>query len=534
LRVIWSIFILLLASLPSPVSGKLSSCFVPLSHNSSATGKIFIPPATETYTYDFDGNLLSDGRWTYAWDAENQLIAMQTLPGAPSGSARRLEFDYDDLGRRIKKRSFIGTTNILTSSTKFLYDGFNLLAELNETGNSFIRYYIWGSDITGAVRGTGGVGALVAVTDASQGTHFAVSDGQGNVVGLVKGTDGTRTATYEYDPFGQNIRQTGSASDLNPFRYSSRFTDTETDLIYYGFRLYNPNTGRWLNRDPISELGSLNLYAFVDNNPLENFDTLGLKVGDFWDPESEWCRLQGLAEGFWDQAKRLNQFFDDPYAALQAGVDAMVNLDETIKNAIEAAKEAYNRYMENKEGCGDPCEAMKTEGRVASNIITLGLGEAAQAGRLAEGGELLNEASLLAQESAQATKTGMKIRLNPRRGEGGWINRDIFGSRNKGFSTTEFGQAMHDRFRDALVEQTGTRPRDWRMNTARGQKGIDAIYVGGPKTDPGFKYAELKPNSPGTIPTFGNQLNNWNLPPGKTELWLYNNAGVIGSTGFRF
>jgi RHS repeat-associated protein len=306
LRVIWSIFIWLLASLPSPVSGKPSSCFVPLSPTSSATGKIFIPPAAENYTYDFDGNLLSDGRWTYAWDAENQLIAMQTLPGAPSGSARRLEFQYDDLGRRIQKRSYIGTTNVLTSSTKFLYDGFNLLAELNDTGNSLIRSYIWGSDIAGAVRGTGGVGGLVAVTDSAQGTHFAVSDGQGNVVGLVKATDGTRTATYEYDPFGQNIRKTGSASDLNPFRYSSRFTDNETDLLYYGFRLYNPNTGRWLSRDPIAELGGANLYAFVHNSPIQNLDLFGL------DPED--TDLEGMtAAGSYvqddetrDQMERIN------------------------------------------------------------------------------------------------------------------------------------------------------------------------------------------------------------------------------------
>src|SRR6266545_7085623 len=49
---------------------------------------------------------------------------------------------------------------------------------------------------------------------------------------------------------------------------------------------------------------------------------------------------------------------------------------------------------------------------------------------------------------------------------------------------------------------------------------------------PLLKYAELKPYSPGSVPTFGSQLGNWQLPPGQTQLWFYNQGGVIGSSGF--
>jgi RHS repeat-associated protein len=60
-----------------------------------------------------------------------------------------------------------------------------------------------------------------------------------------------------------------------PFGFSTKYTDTETNLVYYGFRYYNPSTGRWLNRDPIEEQGGINLYSFVGNNPISSFDYLG-------------------------------------------------------------------------------------------------------------------------------------------------------------------------------------------------------------------------------------------------------------------
>jgi RHS repeat-associated protein len=69
---------------------------------------------------------------------------------------------------------------------------------------------------------------------------------------------------------------TGPMGRVNPLRFSTKYQDDETDLVYYGYRYYNPSTGRWPNRDPIGELGGANLYAFVANNPLTAIDPLGL------------------------------------------------------------------------------------------------------------------------------------------------------------------------------------------------------------------------------------------------------------------
>ncbi|MBM3852188.1 MAG: hypothetical protein FJ399_03435, partial [Verrucomicrobia bacterium] len=67
----------------------------------------FVPQSPEQYSHDADGNLVADGRWSFSWDAENRLIALETRPAAAAVGAprQRLEFTYDGLGRRVKKKS---------------------------------------------------------------------------------------------------------------------------------------------------------------------------------------------------------------------------------------------------------------------------------------------------------------------------------------------------------------------------------------------------------------------------------------------
>ena len=89
---------------------------------------------------------------------------------------------------------------------------------------------------------------------------------------------GSLDAKYEYGAFGEPLRVGGAAIAAdNPFRYSTKYTDTESGLIYYGFRYYSPSLGRFLNRDPIGEEGGTNLYGFVENDPVNGGDYLGLE-----------------------------------------------------------------------------------------------------------------------------------------------------------------------------------------------------------------------------------------------------------------
>jgi RHS repeat-associated protein len=62
----------------------------------------------------------------------------------------------------------------------------------------------------------------------------------------------------------------------NPFRFATKYRDDESDLLYYGYRYCNANTGRWLARDPKGERGGGSLYEFAGNSPLDACDPLGL------------------------------------------------------------------------------------------------------------------------------------------------------------------------------------------------------------------------------------------------------------------
>jgi len=82
-------------------------------------------------------------------------------------------------------------------------------------------------------------------------------------------------ASYRYDPFGNTISSSGSLASANVYRFSSKEYMTRSGIYYYGYRFYDPNLQRWLNRDPIMEAGGLNLYEFALNRPTFAVDPNG-------------------------------------------------------------------------------------------------------------------------------------------------------------------------------------------------------------------------------------------------------------------
>jgi RHS repeat-associated protein len=224
----------------------------------SITGSVFVAKTPETFGHDKDGNLTNDGRWVLTWDAENRLVQMESRTDAPTGSKLKLRFGYDAQGRRISKTvsNWVSGAWQLQSTNRFVYDGWNLLAEVGASG-SLVRGYVWGLDLSGSVQGAGGVGGLLEVTYCGAQTTncFVAFDGNGNVAALVNAANSNVVAQYEYGPFGEPLRATGPMAKANPFRFSTRFTDDETDLLYCGYRFYNQNLGRWPSRDMIEEVG---------------------------------------------------------------------------------------------------------------------------------------------------------------------------------------------------------------------------------------------------------------------------------------
>ncbi|HRT10484.1 MAG TPA: RHS repeat-associated core domain-containing protein [Candidatus Paceibacterota bacterium] len=248
----------------------------------NVSGNVLVAKNPEVFTYDTDGNLTNDGRWSYTWDAENRLISMQAVSAVPSAAKRKLDFAYDHQGRRVQKvvSSWNGSAYVPQYTNRFVYDGWNLVAILN-SDFSLLTSFTWGLDLSGTMEGAGGVGGLLWMTvpsGANAGTYCCAYDANGNVMALVGLTDGTVTARYEYGPFGELLRATGPMAKANPFRFSTKYQDDETGLVYYGYRYYDPSTGRWLSRDPIGNFAGNNLYGFVANNPLTYLDPDGRKT----------------------------------------------------------------------------------------------------------------------------------------------------------------------------------------------------------------------------------------------------------------
>jgi len=232
-----------------------------------------------TPSYDDDGNMTSgplpanlSANSTLTWDAENRMIS--STVGATTTTYR-----YDAGSRRIAK-----TTN--GAATLYIYDGWNPIAEYSspnlQSPISHVRSFLWGMDLSGSMQGAGGVGGLLSVSEISNSqisNYYPTFDGNGNVSEYLDSA-GAIAAHYEYDPFGRTTVATGAKAQDFSHRFSTKPLDAETGLYYYGYRYYDPVTGRWPSRDPIEEQGGTNLYGFVGNDGVNGWDFLGMR----WQP----------------------------------------------------------------------------------------------------------------------------------------------------------------------------------------------------------------------------------------------------------
>ena len=140
----------------------------------------------------------------------------------------------------------------------YLWDGWNLLAEIDPDNQTPLRSCVWGLDLSGSMQGAGGVGGLLSVR-IHDGNHTVLpyGDGNGNVMDYTK-TDESAAAVFEYDPFGRTLKASGPLAAQLLHRFSTKYTESETGWLYYGFRYCDPQTGRWPNRNSIRERGGVN------------------------------------------------------------------------------------------------------------------------------------------------------------------------------------------------------------------------------------------------------------------------------------
>ncbi len=204
-----------------------------------------------TQTYDANGNKLTDWWRNYKWDAENRLIQV-TMPGIPTN---KVEMWYDGLGRRTR----IKTTNTTgVTDARYIWCGNEICQSRSNGGNNtWKRYYAEGEDRVGADK-------IVYMPDML-----------GSVRGAVNAATGALITSFDYTPYGNRTTSytVGTAPD---FQFGRMLWNGTAGLLLTRTRAYDPQIGRWLNRDSIGEAGGVNLYGYVGGSPIVNVDPSGL------------------------------------------------------------------------------------------------------------------------------------------------------------------------------------------------------------------------------------------------------------------
>jgi RHS repeat-associated protein len=219
-----------------------------------------------SFAYDADGNLISNNgtarsstNYTFQWDAENRLIAINY----PTTN-QRSEFTYDGLGRRVKIMEKTGAT--ITSTKQFVWDGAAEAEERDGSGGLSKRFYS-----EGQVNGTTAL--------------FYTRDRLGSVREMLNSAQ-ILQARYDYDPYGRRTLLSGT--DVADFGFTDHYVHSPSKLHLALYRSYDADSGRWLSRDPIAENGDpLNVYRYALANPAAYIDPLGL---DIW--------VENTREGF--------------------------------------------------------------------------------------------------------------------------------------------------------------------------------------------------------------------------------------------
>ena len=238
-----------------------------------------INPGTRTYTYDANGNCTgytsASGNVSYEWDAEDRLVGINNGP-------LRSEFTYDGFGRRVQA---VEKNNGTVTSTKvFAWSGKELVSERQDSEFMTKYFYPEGMYIYHSqTKTTLPDGTVVISGPVWYESYYYTRDHLGSIREMTDDTGAIR-ARYDYDPYG---RRSANLVTSNPveadFGYTGHYYHAPSGLHLALYRVYDADTGRWINRDPIQERGGLNLYEYVGNNPLTRFDPNGL-IGDGVNP----------------------------------------------------------------------------------------------------------------------------------------------------------------------------------------------------------------------------------------------------------
>jgi RHS repeat-associated protein len=222
-------------------------------------------------THDDNGNLLSDGTYDYYYDYRNNLVKVE------ENSTVVAEYEFDALGRRVRK-----STNGWTDYEEYYYDGEHAVEEYDDSDN-LLKKFVYGQEID-EIRVM--IAPDYADVDDDQNTteilNFYFHHNMLGSVTHVTGEDQSLVEQYEYQPYGGTTIKDGNGTDLsgtsaikNPYLFTARRYEEETELYHYRRRAYCPNKGRFLQRDPLGHIDGPNLFTYCLSCPTKYSDRRG-------------------------------------------------------------------------------------------------------------------------------------------------------------------------------------------------------------------------------------------------------------------
>jgi RHS repeat-associated protein len=215
-------------------------------------------------SYDAAGNLISEQlngkQRSYQYDSINQLISIQ------DDDTEKAHYQYDPFGRRISK-----TVN--GETTYYLYSDEGLIAELDQNGTMQVAYG-WMPDTVWGTSPLWQTSLDNNQTLKNADYHYLITDYLGTPQ-LAVNSRGQQTWKGIADAFGNTQLDPDNQINLN-LRQPGQYYDQESGLYYNLARHYNPQTGRYIEADPLGVMGGLNLYGYANANPLMYADPYGL------------------------------------------------------------------------------------------------------------------------------------------------------------------------------------------------------------------------------------------------------------------
>ncbi len=227
-----------------------------------------------TFKYDANGNMIAlsntEIERSFRYDALNRLINV-TQQGA-----WRVDFSYDTFNRRLTKKYAEWGDNgwTLVSSERYLYDGEKEIGTVDDAG-LLTSLRVLGIGLAADI------GAAIAM-EIDDKLYLPLHNHRGTVCCLVDADTLSVAEFSRFTHFGEEVlynslgEEKEATAAINPWRFSSKRTDTESGLVLFGQRYYAPEQGRWITLDPLGTPDGPNRYTFSKNNPVSHLDLFGL------------------------------------------------------------------------------------------------------------------------------------------------------------------------------------------------------------------------------------------------------------------